>query len=471
LGTKAPRQCSIDWESLDYTPHDLSDLDAPFSSQEIRDAVFSLPSVKAPGPDGFIGAFFKSCWEIIKADITAAIVHMSHLREGCVGLVNSANIILIPKKTDASSVGDFRPISLIHSLSKIFSKLLANRLAPILPDIVSKCQSAFVKKRSIHDNFLHVQNLIKELHSSRTPCLFLKLDISKAFDSVGWAYLLEVLTALGFGQAWRDWICLSLASATSRVLLNGDAGRPFCHKRGLRQGDPLSPMLFILAIDPLQRILSKATLHGILSPIRSRITRCRISLYADDAGIFVNPLKEELQAISSILNCFGQASGLITNMTKTEVFPVRCDEVDLPDILADFPAKIASFPGKYLGLPLHFRRLRKVDLQPLIDKIAGKLPGWMGKNIARPGRVTLARSVLFATGIYHATAIPLSKWARDKINRIARTSSGLGMRVNTLHKERRLSTGRLFVGLEVWEAWGCLILRERAGPCDYVGLG
>nr|XP_051221581.1 secreted RxLR effector protein 78-like [Lolium perenne] len=122
----------------------------------------------------------------------------------------------------------------------------------------------------------------------------LKLDISKAFDSVGWAYLLEVLMALGFGQAWRDWIYLSLASATSRVLLNGDAGRPFCHKRGLRQGDPLSPMLFILAIDPLQRILSKATLHGILSSIRSRITRCRISLYADDADIFVNPLKDEL---------------------------------------------------------------------------------------------------------------------------------------------------------------------------------
>jgi hypothetical protein len=143
-------------------------------------------------------------------------------------------------------------------------------------------------------------------------------------------------------------------------------------------------MLFILAIDPLQRILSKATLHGILRPIRSRITRFRISLYADDAGIFVNPLKDELQAISSILHCFGQASGLITNMIKTEVFPVRCDEVDLADILADFPAKIATFPGKYLGLPLHFRRLRKVDLQPLIDKIAGKLPG-CGEKYRAPG--------------------------------------------------------------------------------------
>jgi hypothetical protein len=133
----------------------------------------------------------------------------------------------------------------------------------------------------------------------------------------------------------------------------------------------------------------------------------------------VNPLKDELQAISSILDCFGKASGLITNMIKTEVFPVRCDEVDLVDILAGFPAKVATFPGKYLGLPLHFRRLRKVDLQPLIDKIAGKLPGWMGKNLARPGRVTLAKSVLMATGIYHATVIPIPKWASDKTNRIA----------------------------------------------------
>jgi hypothetical protein len=107
-------------------------------------------------------------------------------------------------------------------------------------------------------------------------------------------------------------------------------------------------------------------------------------------------------------------------MEKTEVFPVRCDDIDLDDILSAFPAKIATFPGKYLGLPLHFRRLRKVDLQPLIDKIAAKLQGWMGKNLARPGRVTLAKTVLFATSVYHATVIPLSDWTRRKIIRIAR---------------------------------------------------
>jgi hypothetical protein len=219
---------------------------------------------------------------------------MANLGGNCTNLVNSANIILIPKKTDASRVGDYRPISLIHSLSKIFSKLLANRLASYLPDLVSNCQSAFVKKRSIHDNFLYVQNLIRELHTKKTPSLFLKLDISKALNSVAWAYLIDVLSALGFGQSWRNWVCLSLASATSRVLLNGDPGPPIWHARGPRQGDPLSPMLFILAIDPLQRILSLATQHGILRPIRSRSASCRVSIYADDAGTFDNPVKEEL---------------------------------------------------------------------------------------------------------------------------------------------------------------------------------
>jgi hypothetical protein len=92
----------------------------------------------------------------------------------------------------------------------------------------------------------------------------------------------------------------------------------------------------------------------------------------------------------------------------------------LVDILSIFPAKIATFPGKYLGLPLHYRHLHKVHLQPLIDKIATKLPGWMGKNLARPGRITLARTVLMAIAVYHATVIPLSKWARHKIIKIAR---------------------------------------------------
>lgn len=212
---------------------------------------------------------------------------------------------------------------------------------------------------------------------------------------------------------------MTLASSSSRILLNGDPGTPFAHACGLRQGDPLSPMLFILAIDPLQLMLRAASQAGILKPIKAHSASCRISLYDDDAGIFVNPVKEELDAIAGILACFGEASGLITNVTRTKVFPIRCQGIDLADILSGFPVKIASLPTKYLGLPLHTRRLKRVDLQPLIDKAMGKLPGWKGKNLTRPGRVSLAKSILCAIATHHLTALPLPAWANHKLSKIS----------------------------------------------------
>jgi hypothetical protein len=120
------------------------------------------------------------------------------------------------------------------------------------------------------------------------------------------------------------------------------------------------------------------------------------------------------------LETFGKASGLVINTAKTRVFPMCCDDIDLDDILSAFPAKIATFPEKYLGLPLHFRSLRKVDLQPLIDKIVAKLPEWMGKNLACPSRITLAKTILLATAVYHTIVNPLSDWACHKIIRMAR---------------------------------------------------
>jgi hypothetical protein len=174
-------------------------LELPFTQEEVKDTIDSMPPDKAPGPDGFTGAFFKSCREIIKDDIMAVVNSLFAMNSQGFQLLNSANIVLLPKKNDALRVTYYRPISLIHSIAKIFSKLLANRLAPLLDSMVSNCQSAFIKKRSIHDNFLYVQSTVRKLHKQKMPPLFLKLDIHKAFDMVNWSYLLEVLQALGFG--------------------------------------------------------------------------------------------------------------------------------------------------------------------------------------------------------------------------------------------------------------------------------
>jgi hypothetical protein len=201
LGCSPDQAHTIDLDQLDIPTHDLSSPDNPFTQDEVSKAVLSLPSNKAPGPDGFTGKFYKSCWHIIKEDILAAATAVWNRKWVNLDLLNSAYILLLPKKDDVYQVEDFWPISLVHSFAKLITKLLANRLASHLDNMVSQNQSAFIKGRSILDNFMLVQQTTIMLHQKNCARILLKLDITKAFDS---PFLLEVLKHLGCGQIWCD---------------------------------------------------------------------------------------------------------------------------------------------------------------------------------------------------------------------------------------------------------------------------
>ncbi|WVZ52345.1 hypothetical protein U9M48_003417, partial [Paspalum notatum var. saurae] len=158
---------------------DLSSLDAEFTEEEVWATITDLPMDKSPGPDGFTGRFYRSCWSVMKGDIMLALAaiqegHVSRFR-----MLNTAFITLLLKKVDAIQVKDYRPISMIHSVAKLETKIMANRLAPLLPTLVPTNQSAF--------------QMVKSLHAKKEAHILLKLDISKAFDSVSWSFLLEVL--------------------------------------------------------------------------------------------------------------------------------------------------------------------------------------------------------------------------------------------------------------------------------------
>jgi hypothetical protein len=170
------------------------------------------------------------------------------------------------------------------------------------------------------------------------------------------------LQALWFRQRWRDWIAALLATSSSRIILNGILSQRIKHARGLRQGDLLSRMLFILAIDPLHRLMELAATGGLLQPILPRAATLRCSHYADGAALYANPDKAELHHITQVLNFFGDCSGLKVNLSKTKIFPIRCEESLVDETLRDIPGRISKFPGKYLGLPLHIRKLRQVDV-------------------------------------------------------------------------------------------------------------
>lgn len=173
------RTCRIFW--MDFSPicwvlisrdNILGAPDCPFSEKEVSDTIAGLPSDKAPGPDGFPGRFYKTCWNIIKDDLLEALAVPHQRNAQRLWCLNFAYLILIPKRMDASSASDFRPIRLIHSVAKLTTKLPANRLGPRLHELVAANQSAFVRGRSIHDNFMLVQQSIRSLHNKRVASLY-----------------------------------------------------------------------------------------------------------------------------------------------------------------------------------------------------------------------------------------------------------------------------------------------------------
>jgi hypothetical protein len=243
--------------------------------------------------------------------------------------LNTAYITLLPKKGDAEQPKDFRPISLVHSIAKLITKVMANRLAGRLNQLVSPNQSAFIKGRFIQDNFMLVQQTTRFLHQQKQPRILLKLDITKAFDSVSWPFLLEVMQHLGFGPIWRDILYGLLYSSTTQVLLNGIPGRRIFHRRGLRQGGPLSPMIFLLVMDVLGSMIGKAAEEELLQPLARRALQHQVSLYADDVVFFLCPEANDIAITVDILHLFGEASGLRTNLQKSNVLPIRCGDQEL----------------------------------------------------------------------------------------------------------------------------------------------
>ena len=136
------------------------------------------------------------------------------------------------------------------------------------------------------------------------PSVLLKLDLAKAFDSVSWPYILDIMRAMGFGARWCEWIALILSSSSLMVLVNGVPTERIWHKCGFRQGDPLSPFLFIIAMEPLHRIFDMAKEQGMLPKLRGRAATMRTSLYADDLALFVNPIQDDMRMVGYILETF-----------------------------------------------------------------------------------------------------------------------------------------------------------------------
>ncbi|PNX99664.1 ribonuclease H, partial [Trifolium pratense] len=351
--------------------------------------------------------------EVIGKEVTKAVLDVLN-HEGDPSQYNSTHICLIPKIKNPMNPGDYRPISLCNVILKIITKTIANRLKTILPNIISHNQSAFIQDRLITDNTLVAFEIFHYFKYTKKKKGFvgIKTDMAKAYDRVEWSFLQATLEAMGFPKKLTDTIIRCVSTVQFSILINGIPSMPFKPQRGLRQGDPLSPYLFILCADVLSGLITQAQqktlIHGVKSaPSAPEITHL---LFADDSLFFCRANKEEINNIKNIILDYQKASGQLVNMTKSElIFSKKVPENVQLEITQILPMKRVEHFSKYLGMPTDIGRSKHQVFNHILDRVWKKLKGWKEKHLSFAGRSTLIKAVVQAIPTYIMSCFLLPK--------------------------------------------------------------
>lgn len=292
--------------------------------EEVKAAVFQMHPDKAQGPDGFNPCFFQKYWDIIGQEVFQLVCNFFRHRD-FPSTLNATLLVLIPKTAKPKTMQDLRPIALCNVLYKVISKVLANRLKGVLAGIISENQSAFLPGRLITDNILisfELLHFLKRKSRGKDSYMALKLDLSKAFDRVEWHLLRDLMLKLGFCSRWVSLILKCISLVTYTIVSGSHEIGPIIPKRGLRQGDPLSPYLFLLCAEGLSILLRQAEVSGQLHGLKIARSAPSIShiLFADDIYLFSKASKDSGTSIASILAKFQCATGQQINLQKSSIF-------------------------------------------------------------------------------------------------------------------------------------------------------
>jgi hypothetical protein len=292
-------------------------LESPCTKEELLEVIKGFKKEKSPGPDGWSVELYLHFFDLMWQDLLD-VVEDARIRGRVSSQLNNTFIVLIPKSNLPRQFKDFHPISLCNLCYKIISKIIARRLRPFLSRALSEEQLGFLKGRQILDAVGVAQECIHNIKTKKLKAILLKLDLKKAFDCINWNFLHLILIQSGFGIITTNWILGCISSATLAILINGEATKAFHCERGLRQGCPLSPLLFILILEGLSILLKNSQADGHLKGIKVvGLTHILHILFVDDVLILSTANLAEWTIIHSILTTFCVVSGLEINVHKS----------------------------------------------------------------------------------------------------------------------------------------------------------
>ncbi|KAH9697020.1 reverse transcriptase domain-containing protein [Citrus sinensis] len=385
--------------------YDLESIADLVLDDKIKRVVFSMKPLKAPGTDGLHAIFYQSQWPVVGPSffkLMADIFSSGKIPQE----LNTTLLILIPKVEHPTSLSMFRPISLCTVAYKTVTKIIANRLQALLPELIGPHQTSFVPGRHIIDNIVVAQDVVHSIRNKIGKRGFMAIKLSRL--------VMECIT-----------------SARMSILWNGEATSEFVPGRGIRQGDPLSPYIFVLCIERLS--------HGITQAMR------------DEASI------DQAYTIDTVLENYCRSSEAKVNKSKTKFFfskNVVSREAQLLNDVLGYSA--TNDLGCYLGMPLLHSRVNKATYQTILDKVDKRLTGWNAAHLSFAGRITLAHSVLQAIPIYAMQTTLLLAPVRGKIEKSCRRHLPL-----SLHEKQ---------GSRIWKAikstWSATMLGARWAVCD-----
>nr|CAB3264531.1 pol-like protein [Phallusia mammillata] len=379
----------------------------PISKDEIKFAINTMPKNKSPGLDGLPAEFYQCFWPDITSifceawDYTEETGHFSQSQAQGV-------LTLIPKPhKDPLLTTNYRPISLLNTDYKIMSKVINNRIRKHIKHLIKPDQNGFMKGRYIGDNLRVLFDIIDSCDFYEVPGAVLSLDIYKAFDTISWDYIASALNAFGFGNKLKRWIKCCYSRPTCRITNNNFLSKAFRIERGVRQGDPLSPTLFLICIECLAEALRQDTFQGI----KLKNKEFKVSLLADDTLIFLRGDQTDFDRVFRVLDMFGEMSGCKLNMGKSLAFFIGPKRLSEEKPYADKGLAWPNTSFRYLGveIPIKDRKqLFSLNFGNMISKISAILNIWSSRGLTLLGRICILKSLVLPTLIYKISVLPIT---------------------------------------------------------------